>query len=188
MTATVSITNKKEFVRWFLEHYQLKRRESIWILNYLLGQDELLDNIHFTDEVEYCPRAIVMSTVEMESVPFQFYKGNVMTIDAEKSFHDLRLQKNEKMYVQLEFPNSNTCPLYASVREENPYVPQELRVSATDKKIAEQLIEKSVTKINRAMLQQAIDRSLDQQDEKSFIYYTTLLQELDNNSRNRSFK
>ena len=33
-----------------------------------------------------------------------------MTADAEKSFHDLRLHPDDKMYIQLNFPNQ---PFYA---------------------------------------------------------------------------
>ena len=63
-----------------------------------------------------------MSTTDSESIPFRFYKGNLMTADAEKSFHDLRLHRDEKMYIQLNFPNSHPVPDYASVREENPFL------------------------------------------------------------------
>ena len=57
-----------------------------------------------------------------------------MTADAEKSFHDLRLHPDEKMYIQLNFPNNHTCPQYASVREENPFLPAYLQVSDNDRR------------------------------------------------------
>lgn len=50
MTSSVPIVDKKNFVRWFLKNFQLKRRECVWILNYLLSNDELLENIHFVEE------------------------------------------------------------------------------------------------------------------------------------------
>ena len=111
MTSSVPIADKKNFVRWFLKNFQLKRRECVWILNYLLSNDELLENIHFVEEAHYCPRAIVMSSVDSNGVPFRFYKGNIMTSDAEKSFHDLRLYPNENMYIQLNFPNVPPNPV-----------------------------------------------------------------------------
>ena len=115
MTAMIPVAAKKDFVRWFLKRYKLKRRECVWILNYLLSHEHLLQNVHFTDEAHYCPRAMVMSTTGSESIPFRFYKGNLMTADAEKSFHDLRLHPDDKMYIQLNFPNRHSCPQYASV-------------------------------------------------------------------------
>lgn len=183
MTAMVSVAAKKDFVRWFLKRYKLKRRECVWILNYLLSHEQLLKNIHFTDEAHYCPRAMVMSSTESESIPFRFYKGNIMTADAEKSFHDLRLYKNEKMYIQLNFPNSHTCPNYASVREENPFLPDALQVSETDRWIAKRLAEESITSMNEELLKKGIDEALDRDDKETFIKLSTLLNEMMSNKK-----
>ena len=83
LTYSVPLNEKKAFIRWFLKNFQLKRREGVWILNYLLSNDDLLEHVHFVDEAHYCPRAIVMSTVDTTSIPFRFYKDNIMTSDAE---------------------------------------------------------------------------------------------------------
>lgn len=178
MTAMVSVAAKKEFVRWFLKRYKLKRRECVWILNYLLGHEKLLQNIHFTDEAHYCPRAMVISTTESGSIPFRFYKQNLMTADTEKSFHDLRLYEDEKMYIQLNFPNSHACPNYASVREENPFLPDYLQVSETDRWIAERLAEESIATINKEMLKKGIDEALDLNDKEEFLKLSAMLQEI----------
>ncbi|WP_339250006.1 ReoY family proteolytic degradation factor [Sporosarcina sp. FSL W8-0480] len=178
MTAMVPVAAKKDFVRWFLKRYKLKRRECVWILNYLLSHEQLLQNVHFTDEVHYCPRAMVISTINSESIPFRFYKGNLMTADAEKSFHDLRLHPDEKMYIQLNFPNSNTCPHYASVREENPFLPAELQVSARDRKIAEKLLEESVASMSLDLLMKRVDEALDANDRERFLVLSAMLNDM----------
>ena len=178
MTAMVPVVAKKEFVRWFLKRYKLKRRECVWILNYLLSHEELLQNVHFTDEAHYCPRAMVISTTESESIPFRFYKGSLMTADAEKSFHDLRLYPEEKMFVQLNFPNSHTCSRYASVREENPFLPSYLQVSENDKRTAELLLQESIAKMSKDGLMRDIDEALDTNDKERFILLCAMLDEL----------
>lgn len=178
MTAMVSVAAKKEFVRWFLKRYKLKRRECVWILNYLLSHEQLLENIHFTDEAHYCPRAMVISTTQSESIPFRFYKGNLMTADAEKSFHDLRLYEDEKMYVQLNFPNNHSCPNYASVREENPFLPSYLQVSETDRLIAERLVKESIASMTQEVLRKRIDEALDMNDKEGFITLSAMLKEI----------
>lgn len=175
MTAMVPVAAKKEFVRWFLKRYKLKRRECVWILNYLLSHEQLLQNVHFTDEAHYCPRAMIISTTKSESIPFRFYKGNLMTADAEKSFHDLRLHEDEKMYVQLNFPNSHLCPHYASVREENPFLPSYLQVSEIDRRTAERLVEESITIMTEETLMKGINEALDMNDKERFINLSTLL-------------
>ena len=74
MTASVSVVDKKHLLDGF-KNYQLKRRECVWILNYLLSNDELLKRIRFVEEAHYCPRAMVMSTVDSTGVPFRFTKA-----------------------------------------------------------------------------------------------------------------
>ncbi len=179
MPAMIPVTAKKDFVRWFLKRYKLKRRECVWILNYLLSHDHLLKNVHFTDEAHYCPRAMVMSTTGSESIPFRFYKGNLMTADAEKSFHDLRLHPQDKMYIQLNFPNSHSCANYASVREENPFLPSYLQVSESDRKIAERLLEESVSTNTTEMLMKRVDEALDANDKERFIELSMMLHKLE---------
>ncbi|MDW0111616.1 MULTISPECIES: ReoY family proteolytic degradation factor [Sporosarcina] len=178
MTAMIPVAAKKDFVRWFLKRYKLKRRECVWILNYLLSHEQLLQNVHFTDEAHYCPRAMVISTTNSESIPFRFYKGNLMTADAEKSFHDLRLHPDEKMYIQLNFPNSHSCPHYASVREENPFLPVELQVSARDRKIAEKLLEESAASMSLDLLRKRVDEALDANDRERFLILSAMLNDM----------
>lgn len=175
MKAMVPVAAKKEFVRWFLKRYKLKRRECVWILNYLLSHEQILENVHFTDEAHYCPRAMIISTTKSESIPFRFYKGNLMTADAEKSFHDLRLHEDEKMYIQLNFPNSHSCPHYASVREENPFLPSYLQVSETDRKTAERLVEESIALMTEETLMKGINEALDTNDKERFLILSTML-------------
>ncbi|WP_210469182.1 ReoY family proteolytic degradation factor [Sporosarcina sp. 6E9] len=177
MTAMVPVATKKEFVRWFLKRYKLKRRECVWILNYLLSHEQILQNVHFTDEAHYCPRAMIISTTKSESIPFRFYKGNLMTADAEKSFHDLRLHEDEKMYIQLNFPNNHSCPQYASVREENPFLPSYLQVSEMDRKTAERLVEESIAAMTKETLMKGINEALDTNDKERFITLSNLLNE-----------
>ncbi|MHA6259648.1 ReoY family proteolytic degradation factor [Sporosarcina sp. CAU 1771] len=178
MTAMVPVTAKKDFVRWFLKRYKMKRRECVWILNYLLSHEHLLQNVHFTDEAHYCPRAMIMSTTGSESIPFRFYKGNLMTADAEKSFHDLRLHPEEKMYIQLNFPNHQLCPQYASVREENTFLPNYLQVSENDRKLAEQLLEESIASMTYEMLLKGVDEALDTNDKERFILLSAMLNDV----------
>ena len=102
MATPVSVNEKKDFIRWFLNHYQLKRRECVWILNYLMSHDQLMEKVHFVEQAQYCPRGLIMSTHCVDKVPFRFYKENVMTTDAEKSFHDIRLnRKSDRSHVVL---------------------------------------------------------------------------------------
>ena len=176
MTASVSVMEKKEFVRWFLKRYQMKRRECVWILNYLLRHDDLLQKVHFVEEAHYCSRAMVMSVTESTGVPFRFYKGNLMTADAEKSFHDLRLHPNEDMFIQLNFPLVPPSSEYLAVLEENPFMPKYLHINDKDRLIAEEVLKNSMHSFREENILRQIDEALDTNDKDKFIELSKLLQ------------
>mgnify|MGYP002732763517 FL=1 len=182
MTSSIPIIEKKTFIRWFLKNHQLKRRECVWILNYLLSNDRLLENVHFVEEAHYCPRAMVMSSVEHNGVPFRFYKGNVMTSDAEKSFHDLRLNPDEGIFIQINFPNIPPHLHYLAVLEENPYMPKTLHISEKDRIIAEQLLKNSMMAFQEEKILREIDEALDAGDKERFFELSNLLQALKHTS------
>src|SRR5690606_29156714 len=162
LATPVSVNEKKELIRWFLNHYQLKRRESVWILNYLMSHDQLMEKVHFVEEAQYCPRGLIMSTHCVSEVPFRFYKENVMTTDAEKSFHDIRLNREEDIYIQLNFRGSHLSPHYVVVVEENPYMPKQLFITEKDRRMAEQFLENSLKEFQKEKLLDAIDQALDE--------------------------
>ncbi|AYC29396.1 ReoY family proteolytic degradation factor [Paenisporosarcina cavernae] len=180
MPASVSAVEKKEFVRWFLSKFELKRRECVWILNYMLSHDEILRHVHFVEEAHYCPRAMVMSVTDSSGIPFRFYKGNLMTSDAEKSFHDMRLNPKEPLYIQLNFPLFPPSPEYLAVLEENPHYPYKWQVEEGDKKLANDIVAKSVGEFQEEYLLKEIDRTLDNQDEKRFFELSKLLNDIKN--------
>lgn len=178
MTTPVSVNEKKDFIRWFLNNYQLKRRECVWILNYLMSHDQLMKNVHFVEQAQYCPRGIIMSTHCVDDVPFRFYKENVMTTDAEKSFHDIRLNRDEEIYIQLNFRSSFHTQQYVAVLEENPFMPQHLQVNEKDTMLAEKFLEESIHTYQKEKLLKQIDEALDQQDPSKFQKLTEQLKKL----------
>lgn len=178
MKASVTNLEKKEFIRWFLKRYDMKRRECVWVLNYIIGHDDLLERIHFVEEAHFCPRAMVMSTTDSSGIPFRFYKGNIMTADAEKSFHDLRLNADEDMYIQLNFPKIPPNPTYLSVLEENPHIPGYLQSNFGDKEVAEKLLEASMKEFQQDTLLKQIDEAIDRGDKELFLQLTEQLNEI----------
>lgn len=178
MAVPISVNEKKDFIRWFLSNYQLKRRECVWILNYLMSHDNIMKKVHFVEQAQYCPRGIIMSTHCVDDVPFRFYKEKVMTTDAEKSFHDIRLNRDEDIYIQLNFRSSFHSPQYVVVLEENPYLPDHLNVNEQDQEIAEQILSKSIYTFQKQKLLKLIDEALDKQNQEEFKRLTDELKKL----------
>jgi uncharacterized protein YpiB (UPF0302 family) len=188
MATPVSVNEKKDFIRWFLNHYQLKRRECVWILNYLMSHDQLMEKVHFVEQAQYCPRGLIMSTHCVDKVPFRFYKENVMTTDAEKSFHDIRLNREEDIYIQLNFHASNQKHQYAAVLEENPFMPNHLQVNEKDGLIAEEFLNYSIERFQHEKLLHLIDEALDKQDREAFQVLTKKLNQLKLSEKNGSLQ
>lgn len=168
MQPPVSVQDKKGFIQWFLNQYQLKKRESVWILNYLVNHDHILENVHFIREARFCPRAIVMSTQCSGEVPFRFYKSHLVTTDPEKSFHEIRLNQKEPLYIQLHFRDVKQNAVYAAVLEENPFVPEDYFVAAADRRIAKELLNKLTFEYQRTFLYEEIDKALDTKNKQEF--------------------
>ncbi|MFD2630678.1 ReoY family proteolytic degradation factor [Oceanobacillus kapialis] len=179
MQTPISIQDKKGFLQWFLNHYQLKKRESVWILNYLVNHDEILANVHFVREAKFCPRGIIMTSHCSEETPFRFYKNQLVTTDAEKSFHDIRLNHNEPLYLQLNFKKSYQNAAYVAVLEENPYIPDEYFITEKDQQLAEELLERSIYTFKRNYLIKEIDIALDKMDQERFLTLSDELKELE---------
>lgn len=178
LNTSVSIQDKKTFIKWFLQHYQLKKRESVWILNYLTNHDNLLAQVHFIHEARYCPRGIVISTHCSNDVPFRFYKNHIVTTDAEKSFHDIRLNRNDPIYIQLSFENAHQTANYVAVLEDNPYLPDDFFVTKQEKELARQVLEYTLYQAQKKYLEEKINQALDQRDKALFEMLASQLQKL----------
>jgi len=169
MNIPVSIKDKKRFIQWFLNQYQLKKRESVWILNYLVNHPQLLENVHFVREAKFCSRSIIMSTHCSTEVPFRFYKNQLVTTDAEKAFHDIRLNQNDDLYLQLNFKDYHQCVNYVAVLEENPCISQDHYITKQDRELAKQILDHSLYQYEKEILMGEIDLALDNLDQEKFI-------------------
>lgn len=121
MSVQISLETKKEFLSWFLDYHQLKRREAMWILNYLMTHEAVLNKIHFVEAVETTPRGMSLAAIGTEAEPFQFYKDGLVFDDPEQGFHEIRLNWGEQLYVGLSFKDQWKSPEYIAVLEDNPY-------------------------------------------------------------------
>ena len=177
MIILASNAQKKTFIKWFLKHYQLKQREGVWLLNYLLTSDELLSYVHFTDDADYCPQAIFMSTVETNGLPFRFFNKAMMSADPQHAFNLLKQLKSD-VYIQLNFKGRQQSAQYVAVLETNPYHQNEkpnrpiidLRQSKTD-------MDYTMIKQYEEHLRERIDQALDAGDKETFM---KLVQQLNN--------
>ncbi|WP_217585442.1 ReoY family proteolytic degradation factor [Lentibacillus saliphilus] len=185
MQTPISTHDKQSFIKWFLNHYQLKKRESVWILNYLSKHHNVLSNVHFVRNIKFCPRGIIMTSQCSQEVPFRFYKKQIVTTNAEKSFHDIRLNQEEPLYIQLNFNNSHQSTYYAAVLEENPFIPDAHFITKKDEVNARQLLDYTLYQYKKKKIQTEIDKALENRNEACFMKLAKQLKHLEDRYGNQ---
>ncbi|WP_025730399.1 YpiB family protein [Atopobacter phocae] len=159
---THSSNDKKRFLKWFIENYELSRRESLWILNYLLNHDFILPRIHFSDDVHLTDNGLVMSIKDAPERSFEYYQNGRLIQDPEIAFHELRTNWRKDFYVELLFDHSYETLLSFNIYEAH----QEQDQEELEKK--SEATDSALRSINRMLkenqLKQAIDRALDDND------------------------
>lgn len=171
MNLSISVEDKRQFITWFLAHHDIKTRESVWLLNYLISNDKILDCVHFVERAHYCPRAIIIATEEL--VDFQYYTGGLHIQDAEKAFHDVRLHDGA-IYMEIKMPQAMTNPYYVAVLETHHYGPEEPKKHyGAAEEAAALALDYSVKQ-----LLVALDEALDHGDKERFLQLSKQYEQL----------
>ncbi|GEQ32546.1 ReoY family proteolytic degradation factor [Marinilactibacillus psychrotolerans] len=172
MNNRVQLKDKKHFLKWFLQRYQMKRRESMWILNYLLNHDIVLNKAKFVESAERTPRGIRMAAVGTDQEAFKFYKDGHAFDNPEQAFHEVRLNWHTDLYIELFFTDSWMSPEYLTVLEDNPFSSWNDSISEELSQEVNDAIDQFHLEEMRNKLIQEIDRALEQ-DEKNTFYELT---------------
>ncbi|EUJ32935.1 hypothetical protein MFLO_04930 [Listeria floridensis FSL S10-1187] len=167
MKAPISVDEKKEFIRWLLNTHQMKMREAMWVLNYIAGHDQIMKYVHFVDDLEGRSRGLVLSAHGVDNEPFRFFKGNITTSDPEKAFHDIRLNWDDNLYIELHFKEAISSPEYALVREES--LSQDLKIGDEEMLLAEKFLDQMISDFELEVLKREIDEVLDNRDPKNLF-------------------
>lgn len=174
-----SLEDKKKFLTWFIQNYQLKRRESLWILNYLLNHELLLKNVHFVENISLTNRGMGLSTIDSEVEPFVYYKEGKRFDDPEQAFHDLRLNWKEDFYLELFFEGAYQTLCSYGVLEENPNKVEEVIFTPETKQVVEASLTRLAWQERKRHLLSLIDQALTEQDEDKFKEYTKELRKIE---------
>lgn len=177
----VSILNKhkKKFLKWFTKNYVLKRRESLWILDYLYNHDLILEKTHIVEHVEKSPRGIYMSVTGNSKPAFRFYKNNQTFKEPMQAFHEVRLNWSSPLYLEIDFDESWNSPEYLRVLEDNPD-------AKWNDMISEEFTQKISNSLNyetllhgRKLLLEKINHTLTTGDKEKFAMLVNKLNQID---------
>jgi uncharacterized protein YpiB (UPF0302 family) len=178
MGEVITIAEKKTFIKWFLDKYELQNREAEWLLQYIASSDQLLERIHFIDNFRNLPKTILMSTKCVQMTPFKFYKNKRVTSDVEKAFLDIHHNPNEEIYIGLFFKDRSVSPEYAAVLEQNPMDDTRESIDALVSLQAEMVLDQAIRSFQMESLYVQIDQALDSGDQAAFTNLSARLREL----------
>lgn len=170
-----SLEAKKKFIAWFVSNHALKRREALWILNYLLNHELLLKQVHFVEHVERTPKGMWFSTKQVANESFYFYKNGVKLNNPEQAFHDIRLNWKEDCYIEMDFDDAYLSMVRFGVLEKNDFYQSE-QVNVSDALVDE--LASIQREVYMEQLKAQIDEAIVNGDKDSFMRLTQHLQEL----------
>ncbi|MCS1350999.1 YpiB family protein [Mechercharimyces sp. CAU 1602] len=169
MQGRITSFEKKEFIYWFLNKFELQRREAAWLLTYVASNATLLDHVHFVDNTESLSKSICIASRCSNNRPFIFTKNRRTSDDVETAFYDLRAYSEEELYICLSFKGNSISPEYAAVLEANPMDRQNLTQNYAFSLLAEIILDEVSKEYRKRTLYDEIDRALAERNKEKFL-------------------
>jgi uncharacterized protein YpiB (UPF0302 family) len=178
----VPVSEKRDFIRWFLHHYELQQREAAFLLTYLIYNEPLLAKVHFVEQVPSINRSIIISATGVEQPAFRFLKNKRIGHDVESAYFDMKTFPSEDVYMGLYYKDRSACPRFAAVMEGIPMKKQDIVQDQMLSLFAEMVLDESLRRFQEAQLRKQIDEALAQYDQKRFEELVIQLEQLRNDS------
>jgi uncharacterized protein YpiB (UPF0302 family) len=182
----ITTSDKRLFLNWLVNHVSFKRREVLWILNYLANHETILKNVHFVENVQATTRGLKVVDIKSTEEPIMLFIEQQTFTDTDQIFHEIRMHWNKPLYMECVFPDSWQVESYLQVLEDNPFakwndsIPEEVIQSI------EQFFEEEELTSQIAKLNSQIDQALEAGDKDNFIVLTDEVNRLKNLSRMNS--
>lgn len=177
----VNVSDKKEFLVWAVNNLSFKQREVIWILNYLINHEAILNNVHFIERADKTTRGLKIVTSEIDDRPIMLYLADKKFTDTDQVFHEIRMNWKADLYLECVFDGSWQNTQYLSILEDNPYAPWNEQVSGEIIASLDAYFEQEEKQAKIDLLYQQIDASLEKDDYDGFLKLSNELNRLKTN-------
>lgn len=170
MKEAALLYKKKKFINWFMETFRLKRPEAARILKFLTEGDELLQRVHFVDNVRHLPSALIISATDAVTVSFLCRINDVYFENIDEILAHLEYNPPEDLYVWLSFNREFLCSMCDIAFGGEPDVEEKIFYHRVVKNLEKELnikIRDSKSRKNRLLVE--IDKALDNQDKERFM-------------------
>lgn len=174
----VNVAEKKEFLIWLVNNISFSQREVLWILNYLINHEAILNNVHFIEQADKTVRGIKVTAREMDDEPIRLFLSVKEFTDTDQIFHEIRMNWKEALYVECVFEGSWQNSQYLSILEDNPYARWNEQVSEEVIDSINAFFAHEEKQAKAALLRSQIDLALEDNDYGAFLELTDELNRL----------
>lgn len=170
MNYPVTIQLKKQFLLWFQEIYTINHYDYDWFFEELIGDEQALFHLYFVDDIEYCPKGVIVDVVDGEQMNFRFFKDHVTTTDVYTAYHELQLYRHDSFYMKVKFHDGHRPKLYDKVIE------NELSYDCNIKETTDDLLQYLLEEGKDKFIKDEIDIALERRNMERFKQLTNWLQ------------
>ena len=164
----IDLSAKKKFLSWLIQCVTLKRRESYWILNYLLNHEAVLNRVVFVQGAIYTPRGLMITDQEQDGIGLEMMVNKHLITEPEDIFLNIRKERKSILYLEIMFEEMLSTNYYLSVIEENPYQPLDEEFTQTFELSFADFFEEDAKAFKINQLVEAINQALEAGDKESF--------------------
>lgn len=174
----VNVAEKKEFLVWLVNNISFSQREVLWILNYLVNHEAILNNVHFIEQADKANRGLKVTSKEMEDDPIRLFLSGKEFTDTDQIFHEIRMNWKEALYVECVFDGSWQNSQYLSILEDNPYARWNEQVSEDVIESIDAFFAQEEKQAKLDLLYSQIDLALEDNNYEAFLELTNELNRL----------
>ncbi|MBG9982337.1 YpiB family protein [Aerococcaceae bacterium DSM 111020] len=114
---------KYEIISLLMQQYKNFNREVYYLLKWIIDETTLVEKIEFTKHSNYTPRGLKLQFNSQVEKPFTYFKNKLVYFDFDQIIHDLRVNQNDVLYIELVLADDNIEKLIDEIKIDNPFVP-----------------------------------------------------------------
>ncbi|WP_159721873.1 YpiB family protein [Enterococcus sp. CSURQ0835] len=165
----IDVAEKREFLVWLINNVSFKRREVIWILNYLINHEAILKNVHITEQVDVTKRGLLLRDITQKDDAMTLFIQGQAFHNSDQIFHEIRLHWQQPLYLECSFPNAWQNERYLSVLEDNPEASWNDQVSESIVSEVEAYLALEELEAKIKLVYHQIDTALENGDHEAFL-------------------
>ena len=163
---------KRSFIQWFMSNHQPKQPEVSFLLDYMLRHDDLLQNVHFVENTENCPRTLIFAERFSEGIAFQYKVPTDTLLRPEQAMRDIKENHGTPLYIHVLLDDTLTHLPYLNALEDNPFreaTEPFAPLTSDDIREVDALLEHVLLRASLDRLNREIDIALDTMDRERFL-------------------